>query len=227
MFLHDIYQFVINTVGRRSEYVMGERVIISSEDAPIRQTLLQQQTIDEYWRYTFDETSQAKRLYIQNDFSIGNNVYAKNSAILFSTSPAISLLVDPTTCMLQLLSSDIPIHQWGLGTTWSQTNASDAISSNGFAFGEYAVWLLGYLSSNQFGIFRRPTLFGEWGTDGGQLYTTVTTHSAVADDTDHYISRGALYLGASNNYRIAVDRTGHLCIWQKLTTGMYQLLERF
>ena len=228
--LHDLYQFLIYTVGRVSSTVMGERVVISSDDAPIRQTLVQQQSPDEYMRKTFDSVAQAKRLYVQNDFSIGNNVYARNSSILFSTVPAMSLVVDPTTCMLQLKSgvgAGSVIQQWGDGTTWTQSNSDDSISSNGFAFGEYAVWLFGYLPSNEFGIFRRETLFSDWAKTGGYMYATVRSHAAVADDTDHYISRGALFLGANSNYRFMVDRTGHLCLSQKLSTGMYELLERF
>jgi hypothetical protein len=227
MLLHDIYQFAINTIGRRSSTEMGERVVLSSEDAPIRSTLPQQQSPDEYMRYTYDEDAQAKRLYVQNDFSVGDNVYCSNSEILFSTSPALSLLVDPTTCLLQLKSDDTVLQQWGLGTTWTQTNGDDAVSSNGFTFGDYAVWLFGYLETNEFGIFRKPSLFGDYGIVGGYVFTNVTTRSGVADDYDHYIGRGALFMGADNNYRFAVDRTGHLCLWQRLSTGMYQLLERF
>jgi len=228
MLLHDIYQFTINTIGRRSSTEMGERIVLSSDDAPIRQNLSQQQSPDEYMRKTFDADAQAKRMYVQNDFSVGNNLYVTNGAILFSTSPAITMLVDPTTCGLQIKSGDDLLHEWGgLSTEWTQSNSDDAVSCNGLVFGEHAVWLLGYLASNEFGIFRKPTLFGDWGTSGGNVITNVTTHSAVADDIDHYIGRGALYMGANNNYRIAVDRTGHLCLWQKLSTGLYQLLERF
>ena len=230
LILHDIYQAMLNMFGWRNNYESGLRVCLSSRVAPLRQSIDEQRDKMQWIQWSFDSQSGAFRVYVTNDTSIGSNRYFNNHIIEFDTDPVIQLYVDTTSCDLTLKEKGGNVIQtWNISSTkWGQVN-DETYVSRGFLFGEYCVHLLGYLPSGEFGNFARETLFGEHKVQQGRVgrtFTKVNTSGEKPDPATDSLGRGALFLGAYNNYKFGVDESGRLCLWQAIR-GLYTLVERF
>lgn len=229
--INDPYTLMLQTFGFQTVTKTGLRVVLSSTDAPIRATILQQHDPMELMRWSKDNDIDAIRVHVRNDFSVGANVYVTGSIIQFSTTPAIELLVEEDTCDLILrFSGGATIRRWGsVSDIWSQINES-VLQTSGFAFGEYGVWLLGYhVKENWFGIMAKDTFFGDWGTvagKAGESMADIDTPGSDPTNSASFLGRGALFIGDQNNYRFSVDEAGRLNLHQ-LVAGSYQIVQKW
>jgi len=228
--INDIYDLLLKTFGWRNNYESGMRVISSNDSAGHVSTITEQRDKFGWLRHSYDSNIGAFRIYAMNDHSIGANRYYNNHIIEFDTTPVIQLYVDETSCNLILREKDGDVIQsWNMSSsTWSQVN-SETYLTRGFLFGEYAVHLLGYLQSGEFGNFAKETLFGLHQIQEGLVGRTFTQVSETGEEPDaatDSLGRGGLFLGAYNNYRFSVGASGRLELAQQIN-GRFHVLERF
>ena len=227
--IHDIYTLLLQTIGFQELTKTGVRVIMAPEEAPVRANIGQQHDPMEMLRWSKDNDAEAIRLHVRNDFSVGRNIYVRDGIIQFTTTPAIELLVDPVTCELLLrCSGGADIYRWGcVSDPWTQINTT-VYTTNGFAIGEYGVWLIGYsLANKNFGFMAKQTFFGDWdvipGTCG-TIFVDIDTPGQDPKSGADYLGRGGLFIGDNNNYRFSVNSMGRLSLAQ-LVAGQYQIVE--